>query len=162
MAAKRLKVFQAHLGFYDTVVAAPSQKAALLAWGAGRNEFANGFAKVASDPGAIKVALAHPGQVLKRPFCSKGEYKIEADPVPAPKVSAKQRSAAEGKRLRLKSKNDARRNAERELRDARREELRALAELKAREQELAREKMALRDSMKRRIARARSRIADSK
>ena len=163
MAAKRLKVFQAHLGFYETVVAAPSQKAALAAWGAGRNEFANGFAKIANDPAAIKVALAHPGQVLKRPFGSKGEYKIEADPVPAPKLSAKQRrSAAEGKRLRLKSKNDARRNAERELQNARREKSQALAELKARERELAREKRALRNSMKRRIARARSRITDSK
>jgi len=29
MTRSRLKVFQAHLGFCDTVVAAPSQKAAL-------------------------------------------------------------------------------------------------------------------------------------
>ena len=28
-----LKVFRAHLGFYDTVVAVPSQKAAAEAWG---------------------------------------------------------------------------------------------------------------------------------
>jgi len=31
---RRLKVFRAHLGFYDSIVAAPSQKAAAEAWGA--------------------------------------------------------------------------------------------------------------------------------
>jgi hypothetical protein len=33
MAGCKLKVFQAQFGFYDTVVTAPSQAAALCAWG---------------------------------------------------------------------------------------------------------------------------------
>jgi hypothetical protein len=36
------KVFQAQFGFYDTVVAAPSQVAALRAWGIHQNLFAGG------------------------------------------------------------------------------------------------------------------------
>jgi hypothetical protein len=39
MKGRRLKVFQAHLGFYDTIVAAPSQKAALEARGASSRKF---------------------------------------------------------------------------------------------------------------------------
>lgn len=89
MAARRLKVFQAHLGFYDTVVAAPSQKAALAAWGTGRGEFAKGFANVTDDPAAVRAALAHPGQVLKRPFGTTGEYRFDAAPVPQPKQRKK-------------------------------------------------------------------------
>jgi len=34
MAGRKLKVFQAQFGFFDTVVAAPSRAAALRAWGA--------------------------------------------------------------------------------------------------------------------------------
>jgi len=163
MAGKRLKVYQAHLGFYDTVVAAPSQKAALAAWGMTRNEFAKGFANVTTDPAATTAGLAHPGQVLKRPFGSTGEYKLDADPVPVPKVSAKQRRVARvAKRRRLRSKDEERRAAGRELREAKREEARALADMKAREQALEREKVALRQATKQRIARVRSRLAHSR
>ncbi len=41
----RLKAFQAPLGFFDTVVAAPSQGAALKAWGSRQNLFRDGQAK---------------------------------------------------------------------------------------------------------------------
>ena len=43
-AGRRLKVFQAQFGFYDTVVAASSQAAALRAWGIHQTLFANGEA----------------------------------------------------------------------------------------------------------------------
>jgi hypothetical protein len=73
------KVFRAHLGFYDTIVAATSQKAALLAWGAGPSEFAHGFAHVTEDPQAVEAALKQPGVVLKRPYGSKGAFKFQPD-----------------------------------------------------------------------------------
>jgi uncharacterized protein with WD repeat len=158
MSARQLKVFQAHLGFYDTVVAAPSQKAALAAWGARSNEFAKGFARVTNEPEAVANALAHPGEVLKRPFGSKGAYKLQADPFPAPKVSRRRASAVastQRKRLDLA----ARKAAELELRRAREEAKSALKELKSRERELVQEKKAEGDSAKQRIARAKARLA---
>ena len=39
MAGCKLKVSQAQFGFFDTVVAAPSQAAALRAWGVNQNLF---------------------------------------------------------------------------------------------------------------------------
>src|SRR5438477_9810194 len=78
----RLKTFQAHLGFFDTVVAAPSQTAALEAWGARQNLFHAGTASVATDPQAIKAALQKPGVVLKRLAGSGGEF-VEQPTLPA-------------------------------------------------------------------------------
>lgn len=63
---RRLKVYQAHLGFYDTVVAASSQAAALRAWGVHQNLFSTGLAKVTDDPQVVEAARAHPGIPLKR------------------------------------------------------------------------------------------------
>ncbi|MBB3359558.1 MULTISPECIES: hypothetical protein [unclassified Novosphingobium] len=66
MVNKRaLKVFRTSAGFEDVYIAAPSQKAALEAWGARRNLFAQGAAEIVTDPELAKAALAHPGQVLR-------------------------------------------------------------------------------------------------
>lgn len=158
--ARRLRVFQAHLGFYDTVVAAPSRKAALEAWGAGAGEFAKGFAKVTQDPAAIDAAIKQPGTVLKRPYGSSGAYKAEADLPSMPKLSAKARKAVRAHAARRKKMNASEhRAAERELREARRDEARVLAELRSREAELEREKAAARETARNRIARARDRLA---
>ena len=70
----RLKVFQAHLGFFDTVVAAPSRAAALKAWGSRQDLFRDGQAKPASDADAITAALAKPGIVLRRPIGTGGPF----------------------------------------------------------------------------------------
>ena len=70
----RLKVFQAHLGFFDTVVAAPSRAAALKAWGSRQNLFRGGQARPASDSAAITAALAKPGIVLRRPIGTNGPF----------------------------------------------------------------------------------------
>jgi hypothetical protein len=72
--ARQLKTFEAHLGFYDTVVAAPSQAAALKAWGSRQDLFREGFAKVSADPAAIAAASAKPGVVLRRPAGSKAAF----------------------------------------------------------------------------------------
>jgi hypothetical protein len=80
--ARKLKVFQAHLGFYDTIVAAPSQAAALQAWGVHRNVFADGHAKLTTDEAAVAAATAHPEIVLKRPVGSDGPYELEPTLLP--------------------------------------------------------------------------------
>lgn len=80
----RLKVFTAAMGFYDTVVAAPSQKAALEAWGVHRNLFADGGAAAIDDPAAAAAALAHPGVVLRRPLGSTEPFAVAAAEVRPP------------------------------------------------------------------------------
>lgn len=93
----RLKAFQAHLGFFDTVVAAPSQKAALQAWGSRQDLFRDGTAKPASDPDAVSAALAHPGVVLKRLAGSKDPFS-EQPPLRA--ARNEKRGARKGKKSR--------------------------------------------------------------
>ena len=80
--ASKLKVFQAHFGFYDTIVAAPSQAAAMQAWGVRRNVFADGQAKLTIDEAAVAAANAHPGTVLKRPVGADGPFEVEPTSLP--------------------------------------------------------------------------------
>ena len=82
--ARKLKVFQAQFGFYDTVVAAPSQAAALRAWGTRQNLFASGEAKPVTDEAVVASAIAHPETVLKRPVGSQSAYQV--DPAGLPDV----------------------------------------------------------------------------
>ena len=89
MTARKLKVFRAHLGFYDTVVAAPSQKAALEAWGARPSEFAKGFADITNDPTAVQCALESPGVVLRRPVGTHGPFLAKPAPISMPKAPRK-------------------------------------------------------------------------
>ena len=63
---RALKVFQTEIGFYELIVAAPSQAAALRAWGLHLNLFADGTARMATDERVIAAALAQPGVCLKR------------------------------------------------------------------------------------------------
>lgn len=118
--ARSLKVFRAHLGFYDTIVAAPSQKAALEAWGMHMNAFADGAAGVTTDKEAVKAASAHPGLVLKRPFGSKGEFKVDPDRVPAPllKAEASAHVAKEKRKQAQKTAKEERRARETAQREA--------------------------------------------
>jgi hypothetical protein len=95
--AGRLKVFQARFGFYDSVVAAPSQPAALRAWGTRQNLFAQGQARLATDEAAIKAALEQPGVPLRRPLGSSGPFELEPTTLPrvpdAPRTITLARSA---------------------------------------------------------------------
>ena len=126
----RLKTFQAHLGFFDTVVAAPSQKAALQAWGSRQNLFRDGTAKQASDPDAIAAALARPGVVLKRLAGSKDPFSEQPPlPKPARTRSAKPRRSKPPGRSKL----DA---AERALAELRQERETMRAEFEQREESL--------------------------
>jgi hypothetical protein len=84
MAGRRLKVFQAQFGFFDTVVAAPSQAAALRAWGTHQNLFASGEAKVTTEEAAVAAATAHPEIPLRRAVGSTDAFALE--PTSLPKV----------------------------------------------------------------------------
>ena len=53
------------IGFHDAYVAAASQKAALEAWGASGNLFAQGIAEQVTDPALMKAPLERPGEVVK-------------------------------------------------------------------------------------------------
>lgn len=62
----KLKVFRMPIGFHDAYVAAPSQKAAIEAWGSDRDVFRRGEAEEIADPALIKEPLARPGEVIKK------------------------------------------------------------------------------------------------
>lgn len=84
MAARKLKVFQAQFGFYDTVVAAASQAAALRAWGTRQNLFASGEAKITTDAAAVAAALERPETPLRRAVGTDDPFQLE--PTNLPKV----------------------------------------------------------------------------
>lgn len=95
LGTRRLKVFTAQIGFYDTVVAAPSQAAALRAWGTNQNLFAGGGARVADDAKAIEAALAMPETPLRRVVGTNNPFELEPRGLPdipdAPKKWAEDR-----------------------------------------------------------------------
>ena len=72
--ARALKVYRTPIGFHDAYVAAPSQKAALEAWGADANLFARGSAEQVTEAELIREPLANPGKVIKRPRGSAAEH----------------------------------------------------------------------------------------
>ncbi|KRR21029.1 hypothetical protein [Bradyrhizobium retamae] len=77
--AKKLKTYETSLGFFDLAIAAPSMKAALVAWGADSNLFHQGVAKQSEDPDVIAATMAAPGVVLKRSVGSSGPFKEHAE-----------------------------------------------------------------------------------
>ena len=100
---RALKVYQAQIGFYDLIVAAPSQAAALRAWGIHLNMFADGSARVATDEQAIKAALAQPEVPLKRGVGTNDPFSLNpglprfADLPPAGKKATAKRQPAASK-----------------------------------------------------------------
>ena len=140
----RLKVFRAHQGFYDSIVAATSQKKALEAWGAKPTLFSHGFAEETKDPAAVRAAVAQPGVVLRRPFGSGGEFKTKPDLPKTPKRTAKQKkahiAAVKKREAEAARKEKAARAAEKRKERAAKRELEAIeraeAELRARRQKL--------------------------
>jgi hypothetical protein len=127
MARNRpLKVFQAQFGFYDTVVAAPSQAAALRAWGVHQNLFTDGQARISDDARAVEAALAHPETPLRRALGSREAFSLAPGGLPiipdAPKkpgVRARKASAEQRKPPADRSALDACEAALKALDDAR-------------------------------------------
>ena len=131
MAGRKLKVFQAQFGFYDTVVAAPSQAAALRAWGVNQNLFASGEAKLTTDEAAISAATAHPETPLRRAVGSSDPFALEPTSLPnvpdapkktAAKPAAKAKPAAPARPPADRSKLDAAEKALGELDETRKRE----------------------------------------
>ena len=104
--ARKLKVFRTHLGFHDLIVAAPSKKAALEAWGAGPHLFSQGFAGVTDDPRLVKAALAKPGVVLKRQFGSTDEFREEPGKLRAPEPNVAEVAARKERDRRIAAQAD--------------------------------------------------------
>lgn len=82
---QKLKVYRTPAGFNDAYVAAPSQKAALEAWGSDRDLFARGIAELVTDPALTAEPLASPGIVVKHSRGTTAEQ-IKAMPDPEPRA----------------------------------------------------------------------------
>lgn len=90
MADKRItsrtKVYITRIGVRDWLVAVDSQKAALKAWDVHRNLFAEGAARVTSDPTHVELAMRTPGV----PVAAPGRASVpEAAAVSAPRRKAR-------------------------------------------------------------------------
>ena len=81
---QKLKVYRTPIGFHDAYVAAPSQKAALAAWGSDHDLFARGIAELVDDPELTREPLAKPGEVIRRSRGTAAEQ-IAALPADRPK-----------------------------------------------------------------------------
>jgi len=129
---RKLKVFQAQFGFYDTVVAAPSRAAALRAWGTRQDLFASGEATVSTDESAIAAAVANPEIPLRRAVGSKDAFALEPTSLPAvpdapkkpvkPKANAKASASPPAKPPADRSKLDAAERALSKLDNQRKQE----------------------------------------
>ena len=81
--AEKLKVYRTAAGFNDAYVAAPSQKAALAAWGSDKDLFARGIAELVTDPALTAEPLASPGVVVKH---SRGTTVEQIKAMPDPEL----------------------------------------------------------------------------
>jgi hypothetical protein len=143
-AGRKLKVFRTAIGFHDALVAAPSRKAALAAWGAGADIFAQGLAEEVSDPELVKLALAQPGEVVRVARGSAAEH-VEALGKASNGVKSKARSPAKSEPKRAprpsRAKVDAAEAALREAEERFAAEIEAIRE-EERKLEAKREKLA--------------------
>lgn len=136
---RKLKVFAAQMGFYDSVVAAASQAAALRAWGTRQNLFASGQARVTENAQGIEAALASPETPLRRLIGTDHPFELNPkklpdipdaprkwaeevhDKRPPPRPAKKQkpvsRKALDKAEAALRKVDDDRRREEAELRD---------------------------------------------
>lgn len=139
----KLKVYRAAMGFHDVYVAAPSQKAALEAWGSDHDLFARGIAEVVTEPALTEQPLAQPGIVVKRLRGSAAEQ-IAALPDDAPKPGKATKSPRAGARPKRRSTPPPSRSeideAERALADAEARHCAQADELARKEAQLQRDR----------------------
>jgi fermentation-respiration switch protein FrsA (DUF1100 family) len=99
--ASRLKVFGAQFGFYDSIVAAPSQAAALRAWDTHQNLFAEGRARPITDEVLVEAACAQPNVPLRRAVGGTGAFEVEPTSLPVvpdlPKPTRQRHAPAKAK-----------------------------------------------------------------
>lgn len=146
-----MKVYRTAIGFHDAYVAAPSQKAALRAWGSDHDLFARKAAEVVTDPALTAEPLASPGQVIKRLRGTEAEQ-IAALPPDRPRRArpASDRKPSDPKPKPRPSRKPLE-DAEQAVADAERDFAKARAELSAREAALARERRAMERDQARRL-----------
>ena len=89
---RKLKVFRTTTGFHDAYVAAPSQKAALEAWGADADLFARGVAEQVTDKKLMTEPLERPGEVIK---VSRGDLSAQLKALGPRKKKARARAKPE-------------------------------------------------------------------
>jgi hypothetical protein len=147
--ARKLKVFRTPIGFHDAYVAAPSQKAALEAWGADGNLFAQGIAEEVSDKELMEEPLAQPGEVIKRlrgsheehvAELAKAETKRGRSPTPAPPLKERGKAKSKPKPKPSRDELDA---AEEALEKAGKKQRKALAKFDEQISQLERERRDL-------------------
>ena len=147
----RLKVYRTAIGFHDAYVAAPSQKAALEAWGVDKNLFAHGAAEVVDDPALTREPLAHPGKVVRKSRGSLAEQlralgPAKRPPAPARKAADEPPPRETPKRRKKRPPAPSRAKieaAESAVAKASAAAAKELAVLRLREQRLAEERRAL-------------------
>jgi hypothetical protein len=162
--ARKLKVYRTPIGFHDAYVAAPSQKAALRAWGASRNLFASGAAELVTDDALTEEPLAHPGEVVRRTRGTEADHlaalaqsDLRTPKSRPPRPDAHSRAPAKPKPKPSRATLDA---AEAALTDAEAAFASDEARLRERERALAADRRALekkRDTALARLERARER-----
>ena len=97
-------MFRTPIGFHDAYVAAPSQKAALEAWGADSNLFAQGIAEPVTDPELMEEPLANPGKVIRKVRGSADEHFAELERAAPRKKKAAAESPKGAEAVALKPK----------------------------------------------------------
>jgi hypothetical protein len=161
----RLKVYRTAIGFDDAYVAAPSQKAALAAWGSDNNLFARGVAEVVTDPQLTAAPLAQPGQVIRKSRGSLAEQLRALGPTKRSKRAQSKSVAAappvqpaRPKKRKPAPSRESVAKAEAVLAAERERAARELAKLRDREQALAREREKLEVKQRSRQERLRERL----
>ena len=139
---RQLKVYRTPIGFHDAYVAAPSQKAAMEAWGSGKDLFTRGEAEVVTDPALTAEPLASPGVVIKRLRGTEAEQIAALGPARKSAPGKKAAPRPEKPRPPRPSRGDLE-AAEEALAAARKRHQAELAELAEREAALERERRAL-------------------
>ena len=174
--ARQLKVYRTVAGFDDAYVAAPSQKAALAAWGSAKDLFARGDAELVDDPALTAEPLARPGVVIRR---SRGTTAEQIASLPAnERRAATEDDAAPDRKARPSAKPVKRASPKpdrppkpdrQDLIDAEAavqamdgQHRDALRDLERREADLARERTALEQSQRDMLADARARYDEEK
>jgi len=158
-----LKVYRTPIGFHDAYVAAPSQKAALEAWGSDANLFARGIAEQVDDPALIEEPLAKPGVVIRRSRGTTAEQ-IAALPPDAPKRRTAKAATPEATPAppapppRPKPSRADLETAEQALADAQEQKRTALDEIARRERDLARDRARIEREAQRDRDRLQSRV----
>lgn len=134
---RALKLFRTAIGFHDAYVAAPSRKAALIAWGTDKDLFARGVAEQVEDPELFERLSQTPGEVFRRTRGSVSDHHAALPPEPAPAEKV-----ARAPKPPKPSKDDVRKA--RDALDAlEREQADQAAAMRRREAELARERRAM-------------------